>query len=77
MLEANCWYKVVDKANRITEVFAVGAIFKVLNVNAHVVKLYSPTKDRNYHIIVLTFNDIRTVKLDSKAAELLYGKAVV
>lgn len=74
MLEVGNWYKVMDSADKRTEIFAVGNIFKLITVNSHVVKVYSPTKNRQYHIMLDSIKDMRMIKIDSKAAELLYAK---
>lgn len=77
MLEAGCWYKVMDSKDMRTLIFATGNIFKVLAVNSHVIQVFSATNKRRYHIMNSSIVEIRTVKLDSKAAELLYSKVVV
>jgi len=74
MLEANNWYKVMDSNDMRTLIFAPCCIFKVLSANSYVTTVFSATTKRKYHILNNTISSIRTIKLDSKAAELLYSK---
>lgn len=74
MLEINCWYKVMDSGDKKTEVFATGCIFKVMRSNNYVTDIYSPLKNRRYPIFSKTIADIRVIKLDSKALDILYSK---
>lgn len=79
MLEANNWYKVMDndKLESNTVVFKIGCIFKVVKYNNHFVTVYSPVVNRSFHLQHKTMDCIRTVKVDSVVAELLYSKVVV
>ena len=77
MLEDNNWYKVMDNSNMSTLIFTHGAIFKVIRSTKHSVKVFSAVNKRHYILLAESMSKLRTVKLDSKAAELLYSKVVV
>ena len=74
MFEDNYWYKVMDNSNLNTEIFEIGKIFKVLNCNEYFATVYSPKTNMKYFIRLDSIVKVRTIKIDSKVAELLYAK---